>query len=71
MKVFTWEDFKQFNVPPETLAAYCNKLLEERCQPVRLDKFGHDVIRENAFWTAEYLANFPLRSAMLWPPEQV
>lgn len=57
--LFSWQDFKQFDVPPETLAAYCNKLLNERTTPVRLCRNRHDIIREDANWTQEYVDAFP------------
>ena len=67
--LFTWEDFKHFalafNVPPETLAQYCNEVVTQRTIPVRLDKWAHDVVREDAGFTKEYLSNFPLKSRML------
>jgi hypothetical protein len=66
-KIFDWEDFKQFNVPPETLAAYCNSLVEERTTRVKLDPHCHDVVRMDAGFTEEYLANFPYTARMTRP----
>jgi len=65
--MFTWEDFKQFNVPPETLADYCNLLLQQRTVPVRLDSHAHDVVREDAGWSEDYLKDFPLKARMTQP----
>lgn len=58
-EIFNWEDFKSFNVPPETLAKYCNNILKQRSVPVRLCQHKHDIIREDANWTSEYLKDFP------------
>jgi len=64
MKLFDWTDFKQFNVPPETLAAYCNQLVEERTARVYLCQKNHDVVRADALWTEEYLEKFPNQARM-------
>jgi hypothetical protein len=65
--VFDWTDFKEFDVKPETMAAYVNRLLEERTSPVVLDRHCHDVIRADAGWTNEYLIDFPWEARMTRP----
>lgn len=68
LNVFTWEDFIALREEgPETIAKECNRLLEERTIPVRLCKNYHDVIREDANWTKEYLEGFPARARMTRP----
>lgn len=64
--MFTWHDFKQFDVAPETLANYCNQIFKERTTPVSLDKHGHDVVRDDANFTKEYLAGYPRKARMTY-----
>lgn len=65
MKIFNWKDFQQFNVPPETLADYCNFLLMQRSSPIRLCRHWHDIVREDAGFTKEYLEDFPKKGRMI------
>lgn len=67
INIFSWEDFKQFNVPPETLARYCNHLLQERTVPVKACQHGHDLVREDAGYDKEHLAKFPKKARMTRP----
>jgi hypothetical protein len=67
IKLFTWEDFKQFNIPPETLAAYCNELFYHRTTPVSLCRHNHDILRNDAGFMPEVLEQYPNEARMTNP----
>lgn len=68
-EIFSWQDFKDLDLSmgPETLAYYCNRIVFERTTRLRLCQHVHDVVREDAGFTQEFLNGFPYRSVMLRP----
>lgn len=52
---------------PEQLAEIANQLFIERTTPVSADRWAHDLVRDDANWTKEYLGKFPLKARMTVP----